>query len=120
MIDFMADVLAHASREFPNECCGYVTDRRVVACTNAEPRPDRFALDGRELFDFARSFDTDEPARIFYHSHTNGRAYLSPTDREQATAYPVQHLVVGILADGPVEAALFAQDFSELQRWVLR
>ena len=39
---------------------------------------------GAELFAFARSFDSDRPARIVYHSHTNGRAYFSEVDREVA------------------------------------
>ncbi|HZA22199.1 MAG TPA: hypothetical protein VFA32_06280, partial [Dehalococcoidia bacterium] len=52
---------------------------------------------------------------IIYHSHPNGRAYLSETDRSVATspwgdgpAYPVQQLVVGIDAEKVVESALFA------------
>ncbi|HIM49578.1 MAG TPA: hypothetical protein EYM32_11990 [Dehalococcoidia bacterium] len=55
------------------------------------------------------------PARIIFHSHPNGQAYFSPTDREVATspwgdgpAYPVQQLVVGIDDRRVVEAALFA------------
>ena len=71
----------------------------------------------------------DTPARIIYHSHPNGRAYLSDTDRTVATspwgdgpAYPVQQLVVGIDAERVVEAALFdwsdeAGGFVELARY---
>jgi proteasome lid subunit RPN8/RPN11 len=125
-------IYAHARRTFPAECCGYlagdpVTD--LVECHNAEEHdPDRrFVIDGKELFALARSFDTARPARVVYHSHTNGRAYFSPTDRAMALgadgpAYPVQHLVIGITADAITEAALFgwsddARDFVELARW---
>ena len=112
-------IYAHARAAFPAECCGYVRGDEVVACTNAaETAPERhFAIDGRELFDFARSFDSDRPARVLYHSHPNGRAYFSATDREAATAYPVQHLVVGVTAERVTEAALFASDGAELARW---
>lgn len=113
-------IYAHARAAFPAECCGYVRGAdEVIACTNAaETAPERhFAIDGRELFDFARSFDSDRPARIIYHSHPNGRAYFSATDLELATAYPVQHLVVGVTAERVTEAALFASDGAELARW---
>jgi proteasome lid subunit RPN8/RPN11 len=52
---------------------------------------------------------------VIYHSHPNGQAYFSLTDREVATspwgdapAFPVQQLVVGINDQSVVEAALFA------------
>ena len=55
------------------------------------------------------------PAKVIFHSHPNGRAYFSPTDREVATSpwgdgpsYPVQQLVVGITEKRVEEAALFA------------
>ena len=51
---------------------------------------------------------------MIYHSHPNGQAYFSPTDRQVAAspwgdgpAYPVQQLVVGIDENRVVEAALF-------------
>ena len=122
-------IYAHARRAFPAECCGYVVDGDVVECSNADTtQPDRgFAIDGRELFEFARSFDSDRPALVVYHSHTNGRAYFSATDRDHALgddrpAYPVQHLVVAVTAVAVVEAAQFAwsdeaRDFVELARW---
>jgi proteasome lid subunit RPN8/RPN11 len=122
----LAEVYAHARQTFPAECCGYLTDARVVRCTNvaaSEPlvagRGDdtAFAIGGAELLAFARSFDGPAPARVLYHSHTNGRAYISATDRAHAGGYPVQHLVVGVTADGITEAALFDQHFVELGRW---
>ena len=55
------------------------------------------------------------PAKVIFHSHPNGRAYFSPTDREVATspwgdgpAYPVQQLVVGITETRVEEEAPFA------------
>jgi proteasome lid subunit RPN8/RPN11 len=115
--DLLAQVYEHARAAFPLECCGYLTDTRIVRCTNVDASPTRFAIGGAELLAFARSFDGPEPARILYHSHTNGRAYVSATDRAEAGAYPVRHLVVGITATGVVEAALFDPDFVELGRW---
>ena len=121
---------AHAARCFPAECCGYVTDAGVVECTNAQASglhptvPERgakagFVIAGAELLAFARSFDGPTPARVVYHSHTNGRAYFSEVDRDVArgAGYPVHHLVIGIDAAGPTEAALFDADFVEIARW---
>jgi adenylyltransferase/sulfurtransferase len=121
---------AHAVRCFPEECCGYLTDAGIVECTNAQASglhptvPARgaesgYVIAGAELIAFARSFDGPAPARVVYHSHTNGRAYFSDVDREVArgAGYPVHYLVIGVDAGGPTEAALFDGGFVEIARW---
>ena len=140
--DLLERIYAHARAAHPDECCGYLvgpigaaTVDAVVTCHNAqrdgvhptEPRRDAdagFVIAGGELLQFARSFDGPRPARIVYHSHTNGRAYFSDVDRALAhgPAYPVQHLVIGVTARGVVEAAQFAwsadaRDHVEIARW---
>ncbi|MDX2093861.1 MAG: Mov34/MPN/PAD-1 family protein [Kofleriaceae bacterium] len=136
-----AELFAQARAEFPAECCGYLTGPAganhvdaVVACRNAQTdgqhplTPERgadtgFVIAGAELLAFARSFDGPTPARIVYHSHTNGRAYFSDVDRAMAAgSYPVQHLVIGVDATHVTELAQFAwsddaQDFIEVARW---
>ena len=88
-----------------------------------------YVITGSDLLALNHSLDSDAPAKVIFHSHPNGRAYFSPTDREVATspwgdgpAYPVQQLVVGINGERVVEAALFAWDddaggFVELARY---
>ncbi len=139
--DVLAAIYAHAIAAFPDECCGYLVGAvpgrvdAAVACRNAQVDgrhpivPERgadagFVIDGDELFRFARSFDGDRPARIVYHSHTNGRAYFSTVDRRMAAgpAYPVQHVVVGVAARAITEVAQFAwsdaeRDYVEIARW---
>lgn len=142
-------IYAHARTTYPDECCGYLTGApsgasvdNIVRCTNAQneqrdvaqsiegagaPARDAdrgFVIAGAELLRFAKSFDGPAPARIVYHSHTNGRAYFSELDRAMAAgpAYPVQHLVVGVGADGVTEAAQFAWsdaagEYVEVARW---
>ena len=140
-------VYEHARAAFPDECCGYLVGPRdaaavdtAVPCHNAQrdgehpTQPTRdadtgFVIAGKELLAFARSLDGDQPARVVYHSHTNGRAYFSAVDREVAAGpggphYPVQHLVVGVTAEAITEAAQFAwsdeaRDFVEVARWVI-
>jgi len=133
----LLDELVQLARAaMPYECCGYLVGPRdegrvdaIVACTNAQASgehpiaPERgaetgFVIAGRELFDFVRSLDTDRPAKIVYHSHTNGRAYFSDVDQAVAaqSRYPVQHLVV--TATG--EAALFVYSPTRdryVERW---
>jgi proteasome lid subunit RPN8/RPN11 len=126
----LVEIYAHAREAFPAECCGYLTDARVVRCTNAWVSAERstetaFAIDGAELFAFVRSLDGPEPARVVYHSHTNGRAYFSALDAavaggQDGPAYPVDHLVIGVTAERVVEAARFAWDghaYTEVARW---
>ena len=131
--DLLAQVYAHARADFPAECCGYLTATRVVRCRNAQAdgehpiAPDRgadtgFVIAGAELFAFARAFDSADPPLVVYHSHTNGRAYFSRVDQAMAAgpAYPVEHLVVGITAEGLTEAAQFAWSgaaYVEVARW---
>jgi proteasome lid subunit RPN8/RPN11 len=116
----LAAIGAAARAAYPRECCGYLVGPRdgsdvdeLVACTNAAAARDEYAIDGAELIAFARTFATRRPARVVYHSHSNGRAYFSVTDREHALAagdrpaYPVQHLVVGVAEHGCTEAVLF-------------
>ena len=136
----------HALAAFPAECCGYLTGPApgdtvdtAVACRNAQPdgdnpiAPERgndtgFVIAGAELLAFARSFDTAQPARVVYHSHTNGRAYFSDVDRAMADGptYPVQHIVIGVASGFAgslvTEVAQFAwsdaeRTYVEIARW---
>lgn len=127
----LEQVYREARSAFPHECCGWLSGDRIGAvsdirsCANQQgeqhpTQPARgaetaYVIAGDDLLALARSLDGDRPARVIYHSHPNGRAYLSDTDREVATspwgdgpAYPVQQLVVGIDDDVVREAALFA------------
>jgi [CysO sulfur-carrier protein]-S-L-cysteine hydrolase len=125
-------VYREARRAFPAECCGWLTGPRAGAVSEIRPcanqqasgehptAPERgaetaYVIAGDDLLALARSLDGERPARVIYHSHPNGRAYLSATDIAVATspwgdgpAYPVQQLVVGIDEAQVREAALFA------------
>jgi proteasome lid subunit RPN8/RPN11 len=143
----LEEVYAHAKRELPAECCGFLVGpkggdavTRARPCRNAQEAGDHptqaargaetaYVIAGEDLLALARSFDGDEPARVIYHSHPNGRAYFSATDAEVATSpwgdgpmYPVQQLVVGLTERGVVEARLFDWDddkagFVEIARY---
>ncbi len=132
----LEEVYRQARASFPAECCGWLSGPRDGAavstlrpCVNDQTsgghpsKPERtaesaYVLTAADLLELNQSLDGDQPARIIYHSHPNGMAYFSETDRSVAAspwgdgpAYPVQQLVVGIDGQRVVEAALF--DWSE-------
>ena len=136
-VEIGADILEEIYREarisFPAECCGWLAGAGdgarvslVRSCINDQASGNHptvaertseaaYVLSGEDLLALNRSFDTEEPALVIYHSHPNGRAYLSETDRQVATspwgdepAYPVQQVVIGIDEHRVVEAAHFA------------
>ena len=134
----LEEVYREARGAFPAECCGWLSGPRdgagvsaVRRCENAQASgahptaADRtaetaYVLTGDDLLELNRSLESDSPARVIYHSHPNGGAYLSSTDREVAAspwgdgpAYPVQQLVVGIDGSRVVAAALF--DWSDAE-----
>jgi proteasome lid subunit RPN8/RPN11 len=131
----LAEIYAHARREYPRECCGIVFGPRdadsadtVRPCANVQdqlhaedpaqhPRDARTAyqLEARELFALDRSLRGATPAKIIYHSHVEVGAYFSDTDQAAARmgdepAYPVEYLVVDAKAGGARQAAQFAWD----------
>ncbi len=141
-VDVPREVLEAVYREareaYPAECCGWLAGPgdtlavgSVRACINAQSDGDHptaadrgdetaYVIAGADLLALTRTFDAPRPARVIYHSHPNGRAYFSDTDRAVATspwgdgpAYPVQQLVVGIDSERVTEAALFAWSDTE-------
>ena len=136
--DILTQIYGEARLSFPAECCGWLSGpaegtsaTTLRRCDNAQEAGGvgaiegrtaerAYVIDGNDLLELNRSLDSDTPALIIYHSHPNGGAYFSPTDREVATspwgdgpAYPVQQLVVGITDERVVEAALFAWSDNE-------
>ena len=149
----IADNLLHelyrqAREVYPFECCGWLegsweenvasVSRQCVNNQDAGNHPtasDRtaetaYVIEGSDLLEFNNKLDSSNPPVVIYHSHPNGKAYLSETDRQVATSpwgdgpsYPVQQLVIGIDGESVVEAALFAWsdshgEFVEISRYL--
>lgn len=129
----LESIYREARASFPNECCGWLSGPRAAnvatdirPCVNdqdsghhptvADRTAERaYVFSAADLLELNRTLDEEHPPLIIYHSHPNGQAYFSPTDRQVAAspwgdgpAYPVQQLVVGIDERKVVEAALFA------------
>ena len=133
--DILESVYREARAAYPAECCGWLvgpasgdgvhTMRPAANAQDSGAHPTAaertaetaYVFNTADLLALNNSLDTEAPARIIYHSHPNGRAYLSDTDRTVATspwgdgpAYPVQQLVIGIDGERVVESALFTWD----------
>ena len=80
------EVLAHARRDHPDECCGVIAGKngvatRLFAMENAERSPTGFTFDSAEWLQVYRQIeDADEEQLVVYHSHTATEAYPSRTD----------------------------------------
>jgi len=106
--ELIARIVAHARRDFPNECCGMIAvrDGRAVSVHEAENTarsPLRFEVDGLEVH---RTIEAIEDAGgalgAIYHSHTRSEPYPSQTDINFATGWPgVEWLIVGVRRDSP-------------------
>ena len=143
----LQEVYREARGSFPAECCGWLAGPRdentatdIHPCLNdqdsgnhptvADRTAERaYVFSAQDLLELNRTLDGEQPPLVIYHSHPNGQAYFSPTDRQVAAspwgdgpAYPVQQLVVGIDEERVVEAALFAwseeeNGFAEIARY---
>jgi [CysO sulfur-carrier protein]-S-L-cysteine hydrolase len=96
------EIVAHALRDAPNECCGLVLGRDATASSataleNLAASPFRFDIDGKELLSVAFA-EEDEPQLLaIYHSHTRSAPYPSQTDVNFAAGWPgVEWLIVGV------------------------
>ncbi len=106
------EIVAHAVRDAPNECCGLVIGRDGTATSaraleNLAASPFRFDIDGRELIAYAFADAGEEQLTAIYHSHTRSEPYPSQTDVNFAAGWPgVEWLIVGVPKAGDAEPAV--------------
>ena len=90
-------VIAHARRDHPDECCGVISAAREQASrlfemSNAERSPTGFTFDSAEWLRVYRDLDdADEVPWVVYHSHTMTEAYPSRTDIGWSRTTPFAH-----------------------------
>jgi proteasome lid subunit RPN8/RPN11 len=96
------EIVAHAVRDAPNECCGLVVGRdgtanAANALENLAASPFRFDIDGRKLLSVAFAEEDEDQLLAIYHSHTRSQPYPSQTDVNFAAGWPgVEWLIVGV------------------------
>jgi proteasome lid subunit RPN8/RPN11 len=105
--DLLQQIVDHALRDAPDECCGFVWLRdgvaeEVVAVENQTPSPFRFEIGPSDLLLLGDVDDEDGRAAIIYHSHTRSEPRPSQTDINFARNWPgVEWLIVGTAGDEP-------------------
>jgi proteasome lid subunit RPN8/RPN11 len=109
-------IIAHARRERPNECCGFLLGaaRRVkyaVPMRNVARRPaTRYKIDDAAHIGLRRLLREISPALSIvgvYHSHPKGAAVPSPTDLREAM-YPEWLYVIVGLKSGRADVRAYA------------
>ena len=84
------DMVAHALKEYPNECCGILAGNdnqvtRVYRITNSTKSPYRYLMDPQEQLNAMNDAESNNIDLLaFYHSHTHSPAYPSETDVRMA------------------------------------
>jgi proteasome lid subunit RPN8/RPN11 len=101
-------IVAHARREFPNECCGFVATRDGVATEvarveNVAASPFRFDIEPHVLLRTVTAIeDRGDDVGAIYHSHTRSAPYPSQTDANFAAHWPgTEWLIVGLAGEEP-------------------
>jgi proteasome lid subunit RPN8/RPN11 len=98
--DLLQQIVDHARREAPDECCGYVVmdgERavRVVETENTQKSPLRFDMGPADVLAMGEAMD--EGGVVIYHSHTRSEPRPSQTDIQFAANWPgVDWLIVGL------------------------
>lgn len=103
------ELVDHAIRDLPNECCGLIAGRgdtavRLHPATNSEGSPFMYVMDPREQMELMDQIDeSGDDLLAIYHSHTRSAAYPSRTDVELAFFPDTLYLIVSIAdRDAPV------------------
>ena len=110
------DVVAHARKDYPNECCGLlgIDDGAVTALyptENIHHSPLRFEIDGTDVLRIMGEVEGRGWSLGLYHSHTKSRAYPSQTDVNFAELWPgMVWLIVSLENSEAPELRAFAID----------
>jgi proteasome lid subunit RPN8/RPN11 len=111
--ELVAEIVAHAREEAPNECCGMVAsdgDRatRVFRARNKHASPLRFEINEQDQIRIFSELDAAGwEVGAIYHSHTRSAPYPSQTDVNMARWWPDPLWVIVGVADGEPEVRAF-------------
>ncbi len=115
------EIVAHAVRDAPNECCGVVAVRdgtatAVHATENLAASPLRFEVDGPALFGLLEAIeDAGGELGAIYHSHTRSPPYPSQTDVNFSAGWPgVEWIIVGVAGGAEPEVRSYRIDDGEI------
>jgi proteasome lid subunit RPN8/RPN11 len=101
-------MIAHCSKEYPNEACGILAGRDMRASviypmTNIEPSPVSFLMAPAEQFGVMREMRSKSLSMAaIYHSHPSSPASPSARDKELAFYEEVVHIIISLMEIKPV------------------
>ncbi len=111
---YIDNMIAHARREAPIECCGVLGGRdgrvlKLYQATNAEHSRYRYNIEPQELFRINRECEENGWQFLaIYHSHPDSAAYPSPTDVHLAALWPESlYFIVSLLSPENPEVRSF-------------
>lgn len=99
------EMLSHAREGLPFEICGILAGKenrveRIYKGKNVDPSPVSYRLDPKEQLRWQKEMRAAGLRMLaIYHSHPEGRAYMSPKDKELAV-WETAYIVIGF---GPRE-----------------
>lgn len=103
------EIVAHAVRDAPHECCGIVAAQggaatAVHAVENQAASAFRFEVDGLEMFGLLEQIEgAGGELGAIYHSHTRSDPVPSQTDVNFSYGWPgVEWIIVGVAGDEPL------------------
>ncbi len=111
----LQQVVDHALREAPDECCGMLAVRggvveRVYELENAKPSPFSFEIDPAVLRETYMAIDGAGADMVIYHSHTRSAPVPSQTDVNFGVNWPgVEWLIVGTKGEVTVQSWLISE-----------
>jgi proteasome lid subunit RPN8/RPN11 len=111
----VAEMVAHARQEAPNECCGLLFGRhgrveRVFRGTNIDHSPVTYQMDARELLEIPRMETQGLDLVGIYHSHPASPARPSSTDVARAFYPDVAYVIISLAAPQPEVVAFRIAD----------
>jgi [CysO sulfur-carrier protein]-S-L-cysteine hydrolase len=115
--DAIAEMIAHARAEAPNECCGLLVGEggridEIVRCTNLEASPVRYRLDPQEHIDTNRRLRHTAHAVVgVYHSHPHSPAV--PSARDIAEAHYPEFVWIVVSLEEPLAPDVRAHTIAE-------
>jgi proteasome lid subunit RPN8/RPN11 len=105
--ELLDEIVAHARRDAPNECCGMVASRdgravRVYPAENAAASPLRYEIEPRDQYRIEMEIeDSGLDLGAIYHSHTRSDPVPSQTDVNLAFHPDSIYLIVGVANEEP-------------------
>lgn len=105
--ELLDEIVAHARRDAPNECCGMVASRdgravRVYPAENAAASPLRYEIEPRDQYRIEMEIeDAGLDLGAIYHSHTRSDPIPSQTDVNLAFHPDSLYIIVGVAGEEP-------------------